>query len=122
MEGAGVTVRLMAGVLPGVDFGVGVVVIGLLLGANDHPYQWEYASFVFEPAIMWKWQTPGTTVEGKDIYELCEKLNVRAACEDTGIAGILNFAGADGWDLVGFWQRPMRSNAQRTVYWFKRPK
>ena len=97
-----------------------VVALGMLLGADDRPYQWEYASFVFEPGIAWSWQTSDKTVDGKDIYELCSRLDIKAICEDAGIAGIFNYAGADGWELAGFWQRPMRSNAQRTGYWFKR--
>lgn len=117
MRGAGMRFLLITAATV---FAVGAVVV--LSGANGRPYQLEYACFDFEPAVAWKWQTPDTKMEGKDIYELCDKLNIHAVCEGSGVAGVFNYAGADGWELVGCWQTPARSNSQRMVYWFKRPR
>ena len=93
-----------------------VVTASLLLGATKPQTKWEYARFRYGSTAKWNWMAPGVSEEGKNLQELCKRLETKIRPKEVSVYTFLDWAGSQGWELVIVDQR-----AGHIVSWFKRP-
>ena len=100
-----------------------VLTVGLILGTQKQPKQWQYARLRYKTARKWSWTAPGVYAEGNNVIELCKKLgikippNIGSSSDEANLFAVVDWAGSEGWELV-----LVSQYVEFSAGWFKKPK